>query len=91
MNTIDFATWKAEYQPRIYEDSGAECFDHEECECEFLYTFEHDEVAELKEEEGVKHNQIWTWLSDGTIKAGICGPDLLITEKRWRDIFTEVK
>jgi hypothetical protein len=88
---IPFNTWKAEYQPRIYEDSGAECYDHEECDCEFLYTFEHHEVEELKEEEGIKYNQVWTWRSDGSITAGVCGPELLITEKRWTDIFTEVK
>lgn len=41
---ITFDQWKAEYQPRIYEDSGAECFDHEECDCEFLYTYELGEL-----------------------------------------------
>ena len=90
MSTIDFDTWKAEYKPRVYEDSGAECFDHDECDCEFLYTFELDELQELQEEEGYKLNQIWTWTSDA-IKAGIGAGELLVTEKPWTDINMEVK
>jgi hypothetical protein len=84
---IPFNSWKAEYQPRIYEDSGAECFDHEECDCEFLYTFEDSEV----EEEGIERNKVWTWRSDGSIRAGTWGPELLVTEKPWTNINTEVK
>lgn len=90
MNIIPFEQWKAEYQPRVYEDSGAECFDHEECDCEFLYTFELDELQGLQEEEGYKLSQIWTWTSDG-IKAGISAGELLVTEKPWTNINTEVK
>jgi hypothetical protein len=90
MSTIPFDTWKAEYKPRVYEDSGAECFDHDECDCEFLYTFELDELQELQEEEGYKLNQIWTWTSDA-IKAGIGAGELLVTEKPWTDINMEVK
>ena len=91
MSTIDFASWKAEYQPRVYEDSGAECFDHEECDCEFLYTFELEELEELQEEEGYKLNQIWTWETGGNIVAGISAGELLVTEKPWTDINMEVK
>lgn len=90
MITITFAEWKAEYQPRVYEDSGAECFDHEECECEFLYTFEFEELEELQEEEGYKLNQIWTWGRDA-IKPGIGAGELLVTEKPWANINMEVK
>jgi hypothetical protein len=45
MIQIDFDTWKAEYEPRVYEDSGAYCFDHEDqCDCEFLYTYQMGEL-----------------------------------------------
>lgn len=90
MNIIPFEQWKAEYQPRIYQDSGAECFDHDECDCEFLYTFDHDELQELMEEEGYKYNQVWTWTSQNIV-AGIASGELLVTERPWTDINTEVK
>lgn len=88
-----FEEWKAEFSPIIYEDSGAECFDHEEeCECEFLYTFE---LAELGENEGfaeaIAENRVWSWLGDGSIVSGIHGKaDLLVTAKAYTEK-TEVR
>jgi hypothetical protein len=86
IESMAFEQWKAEYQPRVYEDSGAECFDHEdECDCEFLYTVE---LTELDEEDAnaVAENRIWTWRSDGSIVSGVESEraDLLITQKSYQ-------
>lgn len=95
---MNFEAWKAEYQPRIYEDTGAWCYDHEEenkanpenwCSCEFLYTFDpddEDEGAELAL--AIDERRAWTWHSDGRICSGtMCRGDYLITEKPYdRDI-----
>ncbi len=89
---MDFATWKAEYQPRIYEDTGAHCYDHEEenyanpenwCDCEYLYTFDPSDEGEGQELE-LAHVEyrVWSWLGDGTIVSGMHEKaDYLITEK----------
>ena len=83
---IDFETWKAEYEPQIYEDSGAECYDHDECECEFLYTYEPSEILDDEELAPlVKQHRVWTWRSDGSIVNGIAGSDLLVTAKPWTE------
>lgn len=88
MLELDFATWKAKYEPVIYEDSGAECYDHEECDCEFLYTYE---LAEMEHHEGlaeaISERRVWTWNSDGTISSGIADEraDLLITARAYED------
>lgn len=84
---IEFDTWKAEYQPRVYEDSGAECFDHEECECEFLYTFELQELEQDEEESSaITENRVWSWLTNGDIVSGIVIPnDLLVTQRPWTE------
>ena len=86
---IKFDAWKAEYKPRIYEDSGAECYDHETCECEFLYTVE---IAELLEEDpdAGPENRLWTWHRDGTITSGVenTNDDILITIKPWTEATT---
>ena len=84
---IEFDTWKAEYEPRIYEDSGAECFDHEECECEFLYTFELQELEQDEEDSSaIAENRVWSWLTNGDIVSGIVIPnDLLVTKKPWTE------
>jgi hypothetical protein len=84
MLELNFDTWKAEYEPKIYEDSGAECYDHEECECEFLYTYDlaeldfYDELAPA-----IIENRVWTWHGDGRIVSGIDNPraDILVTAK----------
>lgn len=80
-----FDEWKAEFVPVIYEDSGAECYDHEEkCQCEFLYTFS---LEELQEDEthasALNESRVWTWHHlDGTITSGATmGEDLLVTAK----------
>jgi hypothetical protein len=88
---MPFEQWKAEYQPRVYEDSGAECFDHEECECEFLYTYDLSEIDSEDEEDedslqlAIEQNRVWTW-HDG-IYSGIKDPryDLLVTKKPWTE------
>ena len=96
MLELDFATWKAEYEPVIYEDTGAWCEEHEEqnksmnptdwCDCEFLYTYE---LAEMEHHEGlaeaISERRVWTWNSDGTISSGIADEraDLLITAKAY--------
>lgn len=57
MKNIAFDTWKAEYEPAIYEDLGAHCFEHEdenkeedkECECEFLKTWFTEELDPTSE------------------------------------------
>lgn len=83
--------WKAEYRPHVYEDSGAECFDHEdECECEFLRTDDLSEIDyfdyedELSLRRAIDENRVWTWDNEG-IWPGIHGdrPELIITEKPW--------
>ena len=88
MKQIKFDTWKAEYKPRIYEDSGAECFDHDECDCEFLYTFDLTERDGYSDEEVIKafcESRIWTWFPDGTIRSGCWNykADVLITERAY--------
>ncbi len=93
---MDFATWKAEYQPRIYEDTGAHCYDHEEenyadpenwCSCEFLYTFDSSDPGEAEElAQAINERRAWTWLGDGTIVSGtMAHGDYLITEKPYDD------
>jgi hypothetical protein len=80
---ITFDTWKAEYQPRVYEDSGAECDEHGwECECEFLYTVDLHDM--LEEDANAGHERrLWTWRNDGTIVSGVedVRGDILITVK----------
>lgn len=88
MTNLDFETWKSEYQPRVYEDSGAECFDHDECECEFLYTWTADELQEEDDEEwanAIDQNRVWTW--EDRIYSGITNPrgDLIVTRKPWTE------
>ncbi len=83
---MNIETWKSTYEPRYYEDSGAECFDHDECECRFLHTYFPDEI----EDEDVEYDQIWTWHEDGTITPGMTGEDLLITEKPWTNQHLEI-
>ncbi len=79
---IKFETWKTEYVPRIYVDSGAECYEHDVCECEFLYTVDLDELDE-EDINAVAENRIWTWQIGGAIVSGVQSPgwDFLITEK----------
>lgn len=93
--TMSFEQWKAEYKPRVYEDSGAECYDHQEqnhadpanwCDCEFLYTFEFGDVIEDEELIPLlKKHCVWTWHEDGTIVNGVAGKILLVTEKPWTE------
>ncbi len=89
---MQFEEWKKEFSPRIYEDTGAWCYDHEEenlanpanwCGCEFLYTFDYMEEEERKEIEiALPENRVWTWLGDGRIVSGmVSSGDYLITEK----------
>jgi hypothetical protein len=96
---IPFDTWKAEFKPVIYEDSGAYCFEHESenladpanwCNCEYLRTFELAEIAPGgydAEEYGdaLTDNRVWSWHNDGRITSGVDNPraELLITEKRF--------
>ena len=93
MIQIDFDAWKAEYEPRIYEDSGAECFDHEECDCEFLYTYtlpelidENWEDEDWMETKAIQEKRIWTWDNEG-IRSGVTNErsELLITKKPWTE------
>jgi hypothetical protein len=86
LKQIDFDTWKAEYEPRVYEDSGAYCFDHEEqnlsdpenwCDCEFLYTYtlpeltdENWEDEDWMETKAIQEKRIWTWDNEG-IRSGV--------------------
>ena len=85
---IEFDTWKAEYQPRVYESSGEMCDEHdtfeigaEPCECEFLYTYDQtdpedeDEETDYPEDSlrlAIKENRVWTWDNQG-IRSGITG------------------
>lgn len=93
MISLKFANWKAEYQPRVYEDSGAECYDHEECECEFLYTYDMSEIdyEEYEDEDSLRRaideNRVWTWGPSGGIYSGVTNPkgDLLVTRKPWAE------
>jgi hypothetical protein len=83
---IQFDTWKAEFKPRVYEDTGAWCDGHEDanradmanwCECEFLYT---TDLTELEDDEeidpehslslAIKENRVWTWDNAG-IRSGV--------------------
>jgi len=83
---IDFETWKAEFKPRIYQDSGAECYDHEVCSCEFLYTVELSELADDDDDRNAEAEQrLWSWQANGLIVSGVTDlrADLLITEKPW--------
>lgn len=86
--TMNFETWKTEYEPRIYVDSGAECFEHDECDCEFLYTYDMTEIDDEEDEDSlalaIKENRVWTWDNKG-IRSGITNStaDLLVTKKAW--------
>ena len=90
--TIDFDEWKAEYEPRVYEDSGAYCFDHEdECDCEFLYTHDQSEIDYDYEDEdslrrAIDENRVWTWDNVG-IRSGADNErsELLVTKKPWTE------
>jgi hypothetical protein len=88
------ATWKAEYEPRVYEDSGAYCFDHEnECDCEFLYTYTLPELSDedyadedWREDVAIQEKRIWTWDNVG-IRSGVDNErsELLITKKPYTE------
>jgi hypothetical protein len=95
---IKFDDWKAEYEPRYYEDSGAECFDHDKCDCVFLLTYGLEELADEDEEflesypelalsVAIKENRVWSWGNDGGIRSGITTPrsELLVTERAWTE------
>ena len=86
VRTIDFDTWKAEYEPRVYEDSGAWCDEHADenvanpenwCDCEFLYTYTLPELADedyvdevWREDVAIQENRVWTWDNVG-IRSGV--------------------
>tara|TARA_R110000796_G_scaffold134290_1_gene250020 strand:- start:81 stop:401 length:321 start_codon:yes stop_codon:yes gene_type:complete len=86
---IEFDTWKTEYQPRVYENSGEMCDEHESfdigvepCDCEFLYTYDQTEPEDEDEETNypeeslrlaIKQNRVWTWDNAG-IRSGIENP-----------------
>lgn len=82
-----FAEWKAEFAPVIYEDSGAECYEHEEeCQCEFLYTFEFSELQENEEHApAISENRVWTWLPDSIVSGITEGGELLVTAKPYTE------
>lgn len=86
---IAFDTWKAEYEPRIYEQSSEMCEeDHEECDCEFLYTVDLTELAEDEEDHAAgPERRLWTWRNDGTIVSGVesVHADILITAKPYTE------
>ncbi len=86
---IPFETWKAEYEPRIYQDSGAECDEHGwECECEFLYTVDPTELIDDEEDHAAgPERRLWTWHGDGTITSGVDSvhADILITAKPYTE------
>ena len=99
---IKFDDWKAEYEPRYYEDSGAECFDHDKCDCVFLLTYGLEELADEDEDflesypelalsVAIKENRVWSWGNDGGIRSGITTPrsELLVTKRAWTEV-TEV-
>lgn len=89
MINLPFEQWKAEYQPRVYLDM--ECDDHEECECEFLYSYDMSEIdyEEYEDEDSLRRaideNRVWTW--GDRIESGITNPkgDLLVTRKPWAE------
>lgn len=85
MIEMKFQDWKTEYQPIIYEDTGAECFDHEgDCECEFLASWCLSEIQEDEElSPALDECRVWSWLSDGSIVSGVKDEraDLVITQK----------
>ncbi len=89
---MKFEEWKKEFVPRIYEDTGAWCYDHEEenksnpaewCGCEYLYTFDPNDEGEGEELEIANGEyRVWSWLGDGRILSGMHpNADFLITEK----------
>lgn len=84
---IKFEDWKAEYVPRIYVDSGAECDEHGwGCACEFLYTIDPYELDEEDINAGLER-RLWTWRNDGTIVSGVTNwkADILITERPYTE------
>lgn len=93
MKTLDFDTWKAEYQPRIIDEPNTECDTHpdeEGCSCEYLYPTNREELADF-DETAEAEQRVWTWFMDGTgaapIVSGIHGDDewLLVTAKPWTE------
>ena len=92
MRTMEFDAWKAEYEPRIYDQSADMCEDdHEICDCEFLYTVNLDELADDEgDANAVAENRIWTWMVGGEIVAGVQSPgwDFLITTKPYTEAIT---
>jgi hypothetical protein len=88
---IKFDTWKAEYQPRIYDQSSEMCEEEahvDYCDCEFLYTVDLAELAEDEEDHAAGHERrLWTWRGDGTIVSGIedVRGDILITVKPYSE------
>ena len=92
MKAMDFDTWKAEYEPRIYDQSADMCEDdHEICDCEFLYTVNLDELADEEDDaNAVAENRIWTWKVGGDIVSGVQTPgwDFLITKKAYTEEIT---
>ena len=89
MIEIEFDAWKAEYEPRIYDQSSDMCEDdHEICDCEFLYTVNLDELADEEDDaNAVAENRIWTWQVGGAIVSGVQTPgwDFLITKKPYTE------
>lgn len=85
---MNFEQWKAEFEPVIYEDSGAECYDHETCDCEFLYTFDPVELLQNEEHASAMfERRVWTWKENGTIISGlVCERSpLLVTKKPYTE------
>jgi hypothetical protein len=89
MSSIEFYAWKAEYEPRIYDQSADMCEDdHEICDCEFLYTVELAELIEDEEDANAGYERrLWTWRNDGTIVSGVedWRSDILITVKPYTE------
>jgi hypothetical protein len=89
MIEIEFDAWKAEYEPRIYDQSSDMCEDdHEICDCEFLYTVNLEELADEEDDaNAVAENRIWTWMVGGKIVSGVQTPgwDFLITKKAYTE------
>jgi hypothetical protein len=101
MQTIDFDTWKAEYEPRLMDE--VECDDHAECECEYLYPYQMGELQyyldtaeddkELGEEDArdnlalaISENRVWSWQADRIVTGVISErSDLLVTTKPWTE------
>lgn len=88
---LKFDAWKAQFNPRIYQDSGAECFEHDVCSCEFLYTVDLDDLDE-EDANAVAENRIWTWQVGGGIVSGVQSPgwDFLITEHPYTEETTVI-